>query len=174
MLVRGLRPPQRRYLVLVGLMLAGLTALIPVALAQMTHTRATRGWRAPAKVEYARMQRSLTAWACQQNPTCAIAVPRSGVHVGETSFGDYGVIYATAQVILNPHSPDPQGFITLLYRHGPAAANGAHDRIVGSPNWWVPDGSPYIDGAPFTTLEKFTPALCHYAKTKLQAQPNGC
>jgi hypothetical protein len=174
MVVTRFRPPKRRYIVLLGILAAGLIALIPVALAQVNHGKSAQGWRAPTKLEYARIQRSLTAWACQQNPGCKIAVPQSRVHIANAPFGHYGVIYATATVELNPNGQDPQGDTTLLYRHGPAAANGYHDRLPGSPAWWVPAGSPYIDGAPFTTLEKFSPAICHYAKTKLQGDPNGC
>jgi hypothetical protein len=140
---------------------ASLAVLLPLAAAH-SNSQASAGWRQPTKVELAGIRRSLVNWACQQNAHCTVAIPGSKIHVGKSPFGGMKVIYATAAIELNPGTQDPQGMIALLYRH------------TGSAAWWVPGESPYIDAPPIVASQRFSPAICRYAKRKLQAMPDDC
>jgi hypothetical protein len=103
-----------------------------------------------------------------------VAVPAARVHIGKASFGGYGIIYATATVVLNPTTREPQGGEALLYRQGSAPSNSRHGRIRGSSSWWAAGDSPYTYAPPVANLEKISHAVCRYVKSQLQAIPTGC
>ena len=166
--------PRRRTLTLSLFALLIAAAVLPTALAGRG-TTARVAWRHPTRVELKNMRNAIDAWACQAHPHCRVAVPASNVRVAKTVDPEWGVVYATAVVILNPRTSNPQGGANLLSRDATVPANRYHGAERGSPWWSVFGASPYggakVDVATWARIQS---AACRKIERQLQATPDGC